>query len=135
MEDKIYFENEFGTKNMKRIVLDKGECFGFEYYIITFGSYPCSYIKIPKEHKLYKKHYRYIDLDVHGGLTYSADHILGVDETGLNWYIGWDYAHAFDYQLFGKVDGELMEFKGHKYTLKELKLDVFEACKELKDIK
>ena len=136
MNKDVYFEvpNDIAyTNKQPRIILDSGTCFGFKYYIITFGTHPCSYIEIPKNHKLYYKDYMDIEeeIEVHGGLTYSKNYLMGVDESGLHWYIGWDYGHAFDYQIYGRVDGKLLESKGHKWTIDELKEEVFDVCKQL----
>lgn len=73
---------------------------GYNYYILNLGTHPTAYIEIPKRHKLYKQDYDDIykmgyDIDVHGGLTYSSNELMGIKTE--NWFIGWDYAHAGDY--------------------------------------
>ena len=83
----------------KAEILHKDELNGFEYFIVSFGTHPCCYIKIPEEHELFGLSYDDIyesgyDVPCHGGLTYSEDHLLK-EEKG--WYIGWDYAHLGDY--------------------------------------
>ena len=64
----------------KREILDTGYCFGLLYYILSLGTHPVAYIKIPKEHKLYKLNeddiYKTCDIDVHGGITYVNDYLL-----------------------------------------------------------
>ena len=135
MNNDVYFEVEL-DKTLIRYpskILDSGQCFGFNYYIISFGSHPCSYVEIPNNHKLYNKKYMDIEdeIEVHGGLTYSCNKLYGVDDTGIKWFIGWDYAHAFDYQLIGRRDGKLIELEGHRWTLEELRQDVFDVCKQL----
>jgi len=47
------------------------------------------YVYLPKRHKLWKQDYNSIDVDVHGGLTYSNRH-------GAYWVIGFDCNHAGD---------------------------------------
>ena len=49
----------------------------------------CGYVKLPKEHPGYEKDYNDLDIDVHGGLTYSE---LENDK----WVIGFDCAHSGD---------------------------------------
>lgn len=49
----------------------------------------CGYVKLPKEHPRYEKDYDGINVDVHGGLTYSE---LENDK----WVIGFDCAHSGD---------------------------------------
>ena len=49
----------------------------------------CGYVGVPEGHPLYGKHYDDVDVDVHGGLTFSND------EDGL-WLFGYDCAHFDD---------------------------------------
>ena len=79
-------------------LLYKGNYKGYDYYILNLGTHPTAYIEIPKGHKFYKKHYDRIDLNVHGGLTYSDSELMGIKSN--SWFIGWDYAHAGDYMGF-----------------------------------
>lgn len=72
-------EMEYMTKQV-RIVLDSGNYRGFNYYILNLGNHPTAYIEIPKSSKYYEKDMYDIDLDVHGGITYSADHLYVSDE-------------------------------------------------------
>ena len=71
----------------------------YKYYILNLGTHPTAYIAIPKGHKLYGQKYNDIyaicDIDVHGGLTYCDNNLMGIDSEDL--FIGWDYAHAGDY--------------------------------------
>lgn len=112
-----------------REVLDSGISFGFNFYIISFGSHPCCYVEIPDNHPLYLEKYDDIEIDCHGGLTFSSSKLTGIDETGLKWFIGWDFAHCDDYYC-SPVGSDL---KGHKWTLDELICEVDKVCKQLKD--
>lgn len=85
-------------KERKVELLYKKEYKGFNYYIYSMGTHPCAYVEIPKDHKLAGKFYGEIDLDVHGGLTYSDMYLHNIKNG--NWFIGWDYAHAGDYMGF-----------------------------------
>lgn len=80
-------------------LLYKGTHKNYNYYILNLGTHPTAYIEIPKGTKLYGKDYHEIydicDIDVHGGLTYSASDLIG--EKDNSWFIGWDYAHVGDY--------------------------------------
>jgi len=51
------------------------------------------YIGIPEGHKLYGVHYDLIEVNVHGGLTYSREELI--DEVKY-WVIGFDCAHYSD---------------------------------------
>ena len=56
----------------------------------------CGYIGLPKEHKYYGKDYNDIDVDIHGGWTYSNNsNDYPVESNGL-WWIGFDCAHWDD---------------------------------------
>ncbi len=85
-------EMQYSTE-LKREVLDTGYCMGQLYYIMNLGTHPTAYIKIPKNHRYYKKDYEEIDVDVHGGLTYSQDYLMTESGKVKGWFIGWDYAH------------------------------------------
>lgn len=114
-------------KEKCREVLEQGEHGGYSYRIKTFGSHPCCYITIPKGHKYYDVDYYGLDLGVHGGLTYGKFNKDNIYE------IGWDYAHAGDYshypELIKKHDTLFRD--GKKWTLPELKQDVFDAIDEM----
>lgn len=55
------------------------------------------YVGLPKNHMLFGLHYDIINesIDVHGGLTWSADHLPNQQPDGL-WWVGFDTAHAGD---------------------------------------
>lgn len=121
-----------GFKKNYREILDQGNFYGFNYYIMNLGTHPCCYVKISKNHAFFKKGYDDIDIDCHGGLTYASNYLMGVDTDALdeNWYIGWDYAHFGDYMYFKKN----MKLDGHKWTIDELREDAEEVCKQLAKI-
>lgn len=57
----------------------------------------CGYVGIPEGHQYFGKNYQELDhLEVHGGLTYSADHRPLHEPDGL-WWFGFDCAHGFDF--------------------------------------
>ena len=71
-----------------------------EYYIISYGLYPCAYIAIPSDNPLYEiKYYDMYEsefyINVHGGFTYSQHSLMGINTD--KWILGWDYAHCDDY--------------------------------------
>lgn len=81
-------------------LLFKGRSHGFTYYILDLGSHPTAYVKVGKKHPLYNCPYGSEKTDgidvVHGGLTYSADHLCYDGKAINGWFFGWDYAHAGD---------------------------------------
>lgn len=84
--------------------------------------------------------YNNIDIEVHGGLTYSSMALYGCDN---GWWIGWDYMHymdAPDYvsQIIHTTDIEDAELlvqriryssynDYHVWTFDEVKADIMEA--------
>ena len=87
----------------------------------------------------------YDDLDIycHGGITYAENYLrlLGdINDDGTDWeyelkdtsgvWIGWDYAHCDDYMYNPYFDREPMEWE-HKWTYKELVLDVFNVIDQI----
>jgi len=93
-------------KDRKYEILHKDKYKKYNYFILNLGTHPTAYIEIPEGHKLFGKHYDDIYINVHGGLTYSEDDLLGIKSK--SWFIGWDYAHAGDYmgyeELFGFIN-------------------------------
>ena len=115
-------------------LLYQGEYKGYKFYILNLGTHPTAYIEIPKDNKLFKKHYDSIDLYVHGGLTYS-DSVLFISENEKaegEWFIGWDYAHWNDYMPYYD---EMNYISRHndlkKWTTEEIKQECENAIDEL----
>lgn len=78
-----------------------------EYWVINYGNHPCAYLGFPEGHKFYNKHYDDLEIDCHGGLTFS-----GMKGFSNKWLIGWDYAHFLDYTFF--------QPEGHQWTTEEI---------------
>jgi len=117
----------------KREVLDSGYCLGFFYYILSLGYHPTAYIKIPENHIAYKKHHDDVDIDVHGGLTYSRDYLfLENKQTIEGWFIGWDYGHCGDYAGYYEKMGIVSDEK--KWTTEEIKREVTDVCYQLNNL-
>lgn len=115
-------------------LLYQGKYKGYKYYILNLGTHPTAYIEIPKDNKLFKKHYDNIDLDVHGGLTYS-DSVLFISENEKaegEWFIGWDYAHWNDYAgFYDEMNFISQYYKLKKWTTEEIKQECENAIDEL----
>ena len=113
-------------------VLDTGYCFGLLYYIMNLGTHPTAYIRIPENHKYYKKNYEDIDLIVHGGLTYASNH-LWISKTQKidGWFVGWDYGHCGDYAGYEEMFPTELRTSGKKWTTQEIFKEVKEACYQL----
>lgn len=70
----------------------------------------CGYVGVPEGHPCYGKDWDDLDVNVHGGLTYSdacqpGDHVPGEKESDNMWWLGFDCAHAWDFAP--GVDAEL----------------------------
>lgn len=115
MPMKIY------DKNIEKKVLEQNVYLGYQYYIVSYGSHPCCYIKLTKNN------YDISNLSVHGGISYNRTE-LWCDKDCAK-FIGWDYAHYTDFMLC-KYNEEL-NMEGHKWTLNELQEEVRKAIEEL----
>lgn len=111
-------------------ILDKGKINGFKYAIVSYGTHPCCYVFLPKEHKYYKKHYDKINIECHGGLTFSENDLVFNPLPNDEWIIGLDYAHAYDFTGYF-IGDDFMEKNCHKWTTEELLEEVKEVIKQL----
>ena len=120
----------------KRELLDSGTCFGLEYYIMSLGTHPTAYVRIPVDHWLYKATSIYdIPIECHGGITYCGDHLLTSETEKLNGtFIGWDYAHCDDYVGFWPNDG-FRNDSCHKWTTEEIREEVRRVCSQIIELK
>lgn len=63
----------------------------------------CGYVGVPPEHASHGKSHNDIEVNVHGGLTYSGScrgaicHVPQPGESDDVWWLGFDCAHAGDY--------------------------------------
>ena len=126
MKEMIY------SSKSKREVLDTGYCLGLLYYIINLGSHPVAYVKIPENSKYYGRDDYDMDIDVHGGITYSKDYLWISKKQKINgWFIGWDYAHYGDYSAYEEKLPARFRTEGKKWTTEEIFKDVKEACYQI----
>ena len=102
-------------------ILALGEFDNYEYKIVSMGTHPCAYVKLPADNIYYRHSYRNIPIYVHGGLTYSKKEKDG-------FWIGWDYAHCGDYTWWGSDKND------KKWTVDEIFEDVKNAISQLKQI-
>jgi hypothetical protein len=72
----------------------------------------CGYVAVPPEHKLHGEDYDNVEVDVHGGLTYSGSDRseYPVAAAGMFWF-GYDCAHLGDAR-----DPDLMDDEHRKYA-------------------
>ena len=58
-------------------------------------SHRCGYVAVPKSHAAFGKEYDDVSVNVHGGLTFGRDNVLGVESSDV-WWLGFDCAHSGD---------------------------------------
>lgn len=74
----------------KRTIVSSGELYGYQWYIVSYGSHPCAYVRSDIPEKVQD------EIEVHGGITFSGK---AFDEFTIKGkYIGWDYNHYDDYR-------------------------------------
>ena len=132
------------TKQIKEMVykpkkelelLAEGEHNGYEYFVLSFGTHPCAYIKLHDDDSADKAE----NLDVHGGVTYNRDYLRLNDERIEGKIIGWDYAHWNDYMGWDAYMGNDYSLyagcQGHIHTTKEMIEDCIDAIDKWIDYK
>jgi hypothetical protein len=101
LKNELYFSHSLKHGHRDRRVIKKGKYLDFYWTIISYGTHPCAYVAIPKGHRFFAKDYSDYDkmnVDCHGGLTFGcAVHGMDMFDNKDYCWIGWDYAHAGDY--------------------------------------
>ena len=125
-------EMEYQATRKIELLFDE-EYKGYHYYILNLGTHPTAYVEIPKGNKLFSKNYNEIyeddiDIEVHGGLTYSRNFLFLDKDTKKDnsWFIGWDYAHYNDYCGYDELYPQFAT-GGYKWTTEE----IIEECKSV----
>lgn len=91
------------TPYRHRSTLAKGFRGPYEFAVISFGTHPCCYIRIPYTHPLFGKSGSDVQI-FENEITYVDeylkdvdDYLKDIDSDGKSWWIGWDHAHCTDY--------------------------------------
>ncbi len=129
MIPSVEYKQMVYQKDRKLEILCEGKYKDYQFYILNLGTHPTAYIEIPKTSDLYGKDYNNIDIDVHGGLTYSDDQLHSVKEN--TWFIGWDYAHLNDYAGYEEIMPENIRTGGKMWTTEEIFEDVVSAIEQI----
>lgn len=102
-----------------------------DFVIVSYGTHPCAYIKIPESNKYYNIDYlkadELLNFPVNGGLTFYGG-LSKLNKDG-RWY-GWDYAHCGDYCGYEEAFLEDLRTGGKKWTTEE----IYEEVKAAIDI-
>lgn len=117
---KEYFDGKCFDEDgkRKRQILAEGTYKGYQWLIVSYYTHPCAYIITKMNDGYYKQQYWTLNLDVHGGLTYS-DYGLHTIVEKDKWVIGWDYGHYGDYKPYNET--------GKKWTTIEISFDIIRA--------
>ena len=122
------------SKERKREMLATGYYFGLLYYVLSLGTHPTAYVKIPESHWLYNiDNYDDMPIDCHGGLTYCENFLYVDKEQEIKGkFIGWDYAHCDDYAPYydDLLETRLAE-NSKKWTTQEILKEVKEVCSQI----
>ena len=76
---------------------------GVRYMIMRGPGALCAYIGVPIDHPLSGKDYDDLNLDCHGGLTFSSEGDNEGAFPGGYWWYGWDYAHCNDKLFYDDI--------------------------------
>lgn len=108
-------------------VLLEGEYLGYKWVIISYGTHPCAYVKLPKNSKLISLGEE-IPVACHGGITFTSSEglpQLKPSKKNEGFFIGWDYAHTGD-QI------GLIQFEGDKkWTVNEIQAEIRDVIIQL----
>ena len=120
MKEMIY------TELTERLFLDSGEYKGYSFWIVSYGTHPCAYVEVGKQHPYYGKcgcDAFDLPIKVHGGITYG-DFGLGKELSKEHFILGWDYNHYGD-------DSCSLGLPGKRWTTKEIFDDVKKVIEQL----
>lgn len=131
MKEMIY------KQNREIEILFEGKYKDYQFYILSLGTHPTAYVEVPSTSKLFGKGYfdierMNINIDVHGGLTFSEDHLQRIKEN--TWFIGWDYAHCDDYTGDEEIYPRMFRRGGKKWTTEEIFEEVKGAIDQIIEV-
>lgn len=91
---------------------------GYKLAIVSIaGSHPCAYVQFPGIENLSLYEHIQVKAEVHGGFTFLGTlKDYGLDGT----WLGWDYAHLFDYIWTGNINSYLRA-DSKKWTTEEIR--------------
>ena len=140
MKEETIFDTAGAIKEMvygptrKCEVLAQGTYKGIDYRVISYGTHPCSYIRVPENNKYFNVDYDDIPLECHCGLTFGTmfpnKDIQHTDAFSNGYWIGWDYAHYCDYTTYSSDYFN----EGMKYTTTDLLNEVRYAIESFIEI-
>lgn len=70
---------------------------GYPCLTIRTAEHFCGYVGIGKNHPYYRLDFGDANsIEIHGGLTFSGDRIMGMKNDSGLWFFGFDTGHGFD---------------------------------------
>lgn len=124
----LYDSTLMGTPYKETQVKYKGNYKGYKYVIVSYGSHPCAYVKVPSNSHICTMSWNSVEesIAVHGGITFHGN-LLHVGIGSLDdHYMGWDYAHCGDYFLCNSYLSN-----GKQWELDEVKDNCIDVVKQL----
>lgn len=119
--------------NRETEILEEGTYKNINFIIVSYGTHPCAYIRIPENHKLYNVDYMDSNMEfnfgVHGGITWSGPLPKAIPNK-QGFYYGWDYTHCDDYNGYEEKFPISIRTGGKKWTTEE----IYEEVKAAIDI-
>lgn len=114
-------------------ILYEGNVQGYDFRIISQGTHPCAYVKVPKSHPFFKQRDNNIRISCHGGITYASNFLYGDEQSKKSetWWIGWDYAHWSDYVGYGTT---WVSESDRKWTTQEIYQEVINVIARLRSV-
>lgn len=114
---------------------------GFDYFVILrSGGYRCAYVNVKNTKYTYVDYMNLMNIDCHGGLTFSGSEVNGHAANDHDWWIGWDYAHygdGYDFEAAKSKLGDTYSFYhntsnyGHIYTAAEAEVECRNVIEQL----
>lgn len=103
--------------------------------IVRGASGLCAYFGINLNHPLTKIKYEDINLNCHGGVTYSGIG-EGTCRSEKYYWIGWDYSHAYDYSFYYDEFplGDFDHSTDKKWLPKEVEMEMKQLLPEFKEL-
>lgn len=104
-----------------KYVCAEGHYLGINFWVYWNGFALCVYLDVSGIDEAYG----FLEDEVHGDITYIESHLPFGDKKYLGWVIGWDYAHAGDYDPVTK--------NGKKWTTHQIIIEIEEAINLLRE--
>ena len=104
---------------------------GYKLAVVSIaGSHPCAYVQWPGIENLCSYEHIQVKAPVHGGFTFLGKLNEKYGLEGI--WLGWDYAHLFDYIWTGNINSYLRA-DSKKWTSEEIRQEALGVLKAIKE--